>query len=81
MYKAFRRNVLVSREKEAVKTESGLVYQPSGIYHDELLEKIVRKDGNKHLHPDEQNLLIGFINNMLFNIANKIAAMVPRTEK
>ncbi len=33
-----------------------------------LLEKIIEKDRNKHLHADEQNLLIGFINNMLYRI-------------
>lgn len=71
MYKAFRRSLLVAREKEAIKTESGLVYKPSGIYKDELLEMVVKKDANKHLHPDEQNLLIGFINNMLFGINKK----------
>lgn len=71
MYKAFRRNILTIREKEGVKIESGMVYRPSGIYQDELLEKIVKKDTNKHLHPDEQNLLIGFINNMLYDINKK----------
>lgn len=71
MYKAFRRNILTIREKEGVKIESGMVYRPSDIYQDELLEKIVKKDTNKHLHPDEQNLLIGFINNMLYDINKK----------
>ena len=33
-----------------------------------LLKKIIEKGGNKHLHADEQNLLIGFINNMLYRI-------------
>ena len=33
-----------------------------------LLKKIIDKGGNKHLHADEQNLLIGFINNMLYRI-------------
>ena len=33
-----------------------------------LLKKIIDKGGNKHLHADEQNLLICFINNMLYRI-------------
>lgn len=33
-----------------------------------LLKKIIEKDSNKHLHADEQNLLIGFINNMLYQV-------------
>lgn len=71
MYKAFRKSILTTREKEGVKAESGLVLKDSGLYNDDLLDKIVKKDSNKHLHPDEQNLIIGFINNMLFNINKK----------
>ena len=48
-----------------------MVLKDSGLYNDDLLDKIVKKDANKHLHPDEQNLIIGFINNMLFNINKK----------
>ena len=33
-----------------------------------LLKKIIEKDNNKHLHADEQDLLIGFINNILYRI-------------
>ena len=68
MYKAFRRSLLNERKKGATKTEIGTIYKNTGLYNDELLEKVVGKDSNKHLHPDEQNLLIGFINNMLFYI-------------
>lgn len=71
MYKAFRKNILATREKEGVKIETGKVLHPSNLYNDELLEKIIRKDFNKHLHPDEQNLIVGFINNMLFGINKK----------
>lgn len=71
MYKAFRKEILAIREKEAVQIESGIVYKSSGIYQDELMEKIVKKDSNKHLHPDEQCLLIGFINNILYGINKK----------
>lgn len=41
------------------------------LYNKTLLNKIINKDGNKHLHPDEQNLLIGFINEMLHRIYRK----------
>jgi hypothetical protein len=68
IYKAYRKNLLTIREKEAVVTESGLVMKPTGIYKDELLDQILKKDSNKHLHPDEQNLVLGFINNLLFEI-------------
>jgi hypothetical protein len=68
IYKAYRKNLLTIREKEAVETESGLVMKPTGIYKDELLDQIMKKDSNKHLHPDEQNLVLGFINNLLFEI-------------
>ena len=40
----------------------------SSNYDLRLLKKIIEKGGNKHLHADEQNLLIGFINNMLYRI-------------
>ncbi|MGL5980949.1 MAG: ATP-binding domain-containing protein [Phocaeicola sp.] len=71
MYKAFRKSILITREKEGVKTESGLIMKATGFFNDDLLEKIMKKDSNKHLHPDEQNLIIGFINNMLYGINKK----------
>lgn len=40
-------------------------------YKTALLKSIIEKDSNKHLHPDEQNLLIGFINEMLYSIFKK----------
>lgn len=43
----------------------------SEFYRIELLKKIINKDGNKHLHPDEQNLVLGFINEMLHRIYKK----------
>lgn len=33
-----------------------------------LLKKVIEKGNNKHLHADEQNLLIGYINNMLYRL-------------
>ena len=41
------------------------------LYKDELLKNIISKDGNKFLHPDEQNLILGFINEMLHRIYKK----------
>lgn len=38
------------------------------IYNSDLLQNVIKKDSNKHLHPDEQNLLLGFINEMLHRI-------------
>lgn len=40
----------------------------SANYNLELLKKIIEKESNKRLHADEQNLLIGYINNMLYRI-------------
>lgn len=40
----------------------------SGLYDVALLKKVIAKDSNKHLHPDEQNLILGFINEMLHRI-------------
>lgn len=37
-------------------------------YDQKLLKKIIEKDKNKHLHSDEQDLLIGYINNLLYKI-------------
>lgn len=43
----------------------------SKSYRGALLSKIIKKDSNKHLHPDEQNLIIGFINELLHKIYNR----------
>lgn len=37
-------------------------------YNHNLLEKLVKIKSNKRLHPDEQDLLLGFINNQLYRI-------------
>ena len=56
MYKAYRKQLLASSSND---------------YNIQLLEAIVKKDNNKHLHPEEQSLLIGFMNNMFFSIFKK----------
>lgn len=38
------------------------------LYQEHLLKKIMAKDSNKHLHPDEQNLVLGFINELFHRI-------------
>lgn len=57
LYKQYR--------KQIVAAES------SACYNRELLKKLVDKDENKHLHYDEQDLLIGFINNMAIDIRKR----------
>lgn len=42
--------------------------QKSSNYKQALLKRIIEKGGNKHLHADEQDLLIGYINNLLYQI-------------
>ena len=59
LYKGFR------KEREADKNEALL------LYNKVLLKKIIQKENNKHLHPDEQNFLLGFINNLLLGIYRK----------
>lgn len=41
------------------------------VYDAPLLKKVINKGANKHLHPDEQNLIIGFINETLHSIYKK----------
>lgn len=40
----------------------------TAYYDTALLKKIIEKERNKYLHADEQDLLIGFINNILYRI-------------
>lgn len=56
IYKAFRKQQIIDKSTD---------------YKLSLLETIIKKDNNKHLHPEEQNLLLGFINNMLNSIYKK----------
>lgn len=57
LYKGFRKEI----EKDEAQR----------LYDKELLKKLIKKEFNKHLHPDEQNLLLGFINNLLLDIYRK----------
>ncbi len=45
----------------------------SSNYNLVLLKKIIEKESNKHLHAEEQSLLIGYINNMLYQINKRSA--------
>lgn len=47
------------------------IQQSDGNFDSKLLKKIVMKDNNKYLHPDEQNFLLGFINGMLLGVYKK----------
>lgn len=40
-------------------------------YNQQLLKKIVAKDNNKRLHKEEIELLVGFINNLIYSIYKK----------
>lgn len=57
LYKVYRKKVAVA--------------DTSACYNRELLKKLIEKDDNKHLHYDEQDLLIGFINNMAIDIRKR----------
>ena len=43
----------------------------SSAYDVKLLDKIIKKDNGKRLHPEELELVIGFLNNMLLGIYKK----------
>ena len=43
----------------------------SNLFNKILLEKIQKKDGGKRIHPEELELIVGFINNILFGIYKK----------
>lgn len=56
MYKLFRKT---------------LTTEANSPYDINLLRKIINKENNKHLHADEQNLLLGFINENLIYFSKK----------
>ncbi len=43
----------------------------SSAYNVKLLDKIIKKDSGKRLHPEELELVIGFLNNMILGIYKK----------
>lgn len=47
------------------------IEQGKGVFNLRLLEKIQKKDGGKRLHPEELELIVGFVNNMLLGIYKK----------
>lgn len=57
LYKIYRKKILAD---ESVS-----------YYNHNLLKTLIEKDNNKHLHYDEQDLLIGFINNLAINIRKR----------
>lgn len=56
MYKLFRKELVVLAES---------------IYNIDLLSNIIKKDNNRCLHVDEQNLILGFINNTLIGFSTR----------
>lgn len=63
-------NFLFSKLTKAYRDFRKKTYkqQASGWNHD-ILAKIIEKKKNNALHPDEQSLLLGFINNIILSIA------------
>lgn len=57
LYKIYRKEMLAN--------------EAANYYDRILLSKLVNKDGNKHLHYDEQDLLIGYINNLAMFIRKR----------
>ncbi len=67
LYKVYRKKLL-GNEK-------------SSYYNLELLKTLIEKDNNKHLHYDEQDLLIGFINNLAIFIRKRSKERYDRMVK
>ena len=68
LYKVYRKQMLAN--------------EGANYYDRALLTKLINKDNNKHLHYDEQDLLIGYINNLAMFIRkrskDRYAKMVKR---
>lgn len=68
LYKVYRKQLLAN--------------EAANYYDRALLSKLINKDNNKHLHYDEQDLLIGYINNLAMFIRKRskerYAKMVKR---
>lgn len=67
LYKVFRKNLLAKGN--------------SSYYNLALLKSLVEKENNKHLHYDEQDLLIGFINNLAVDIRKRSKERYDRMVK
>ncbi|MBQ7141840.1 MAG: hypothetical protein IJR84_02095 [Bacteroidaceae bacterium] len=67
LYKVYRKKLLADEK--------------TSYYNLMLLKTLVEKDNNKHLHYDEQNLLIGFINNLAIYIRKRSKERYDRMVK
>lgn len=67
LYKVYRKKLLADEN--------------TSYYNLVLLKTIVEKDNNKHLHYDEQDLLIGFINNLAIYIRKRSKERYDRMVK
>ncbi|MBQ0030739.1 MAG: hypothetical protein KBT32_09920 [Bacteroidales bacterium] len=66
--KGLQRNILSKIPKFYKAYRRTLLEGKTDVYDKDLLAKLINKDGNKHLHKDEVDLLVGFINNILHQI-------------
>ena len=58
-------SILIKRIPKMYKEFRKIFKNEDSVYHIDLLTSVIEKENNKHLHPDEQNFLIGFVNNAL----------------
>ncbi len=58
-------NLLIKRIPRMYKDFRRMFKNEESIFHVDLLTSIIEKENNKHLHSDEQNFLLGFVNNAL----------------
>lgn len=58
-------SLLIRRIPKMYKDFRRIFKDEESVYHTALLSSIIEKENNKHLHPDEQNFLLGFVNNAL----------------
>lgn len=63
---------LLSKIPEAYKTfRKSMIELEADFYDNKLLSSIVSKKGGNRMHPDELDLLVGYINNLLRSFATK----------
>lgn len=67
LYKVYRKKLLADEQ--------------ASYYNRSLLSTLIEKDNNKHLHYDEQDLLIGFINNLAIYIRKRSKERYDRMVK